>query len=186
MSGLLEHWRAADCLQRPLLRRSRFRQQLTPGVGVSRRIFTSSLKRCGSSEPNPPCAGSSPYRSHCSNPPVGGVRSQGRPVRAAMEWPGGDTAGGITIRPGMCVRVLTRLKRWGCVHNLSLWGGRVSTEDMPGAWWGRLEKRVRKSDRRGPTSFRHRERTDKPHYKAMTERCGDAAESAGHALALAP
>ena len=45
---------------------------------------------------------------------------------------------------------------------------------------------MRKLDRRGPTSFRRRETTDKPHYKALTERCGDAAESAGHALALAP
>jgi hypothetical protein len=47
--------------------------------------------------------------------PLGGVRSQGRPARAAMEWPGDDTSGGITIRPGMGVRVLTRLKRWGGV-----------------------------------------------------------------------
>jgi len=31
-SGLLEPRRAADCLQRTLLRRSRFRQRLTPGV----------------------------------------------------------------------------------------------------------------------------------------------------------
>jgi hypothetical protein len=105
-----------------------------------------------------------------------------------MEWPGGDTSGGITIRPYMGVRVLTRLKRWGWVlmNNLSLWDGRVSTEDMSGAWWGRLEKRVRKSDRRDPTSLRHRERTDTPHYKAMTEREGDAAASAGRSLALAP
>jgi hypothetical protein len=32
-----------------------------------------------------------------------------------MEWPGGDTSGGTTMRPGMGVRVLTRLKRWGWV-----------------------------------------------------------------------
>ena len=30
--SLAEPRRAADCLQRPLLRRSGFRQQLTPGV----------------------------------------------------------------------------------------------------------------------------------------------------------
>jgi hypothetical protein len=29
--------RAADCLQRPLVPRSRFRQRLTPGVGLTRR-----------------------------------------------------------------------------------------------------------------------------------------------------
>jgi hypothetical protein len=104
VSGLLEPRPGAD----------RFQQQLRPGVGVSRRVFTSSLKRCGSSESNPPCAGSSPYSSHRSHSPSGGVRSQGRPVRAAMKWPGGDTSGGITIRPGMGARVLTRLKRWGC------------------------------------------------------------------------
>ena len=153
---------------------------------MSRRVFTSSLKRCGSMEPNPPCAGSSPYRSHRANSPAGGVRSQGRPVRAAMEWPGDATAGGLTIRPCLCARIRTRLKRRGWETTLSLWGGRVSTEDRPGAWWGRLEKRVRKLDRRGPTSFRRRETTDKPHYKALTERCGDAAESAGRSLALAP
>ena len=149
-----------------------------PGVSVSRRVFTSRRKRCGSLEPHPPCAGSSPYSSHRSNSPSGGVRSQGRPVRAAMEWPGGDTSGGITIRPCMCARIRTRLKRRGWGTNLSLWGGRVSTEDIPGAWWGRLEKTVRKPDRRGTS--------DKPHYKALTERCGDAAESAGRSLALAP
>ena len=90
------------------------------------------------------------------------------------------------MRPCMCVKIRTRLKRWGWETALALWGGRVSTEDMPGAGWGRLEKMGRKLDRRGPTSFRHRERTDTPHYKALTERCGDAAESAGHSLALAP
>jgi hypothetical protein len=153
---------------------------------VSRRVFIPSLKRCGSVEPNPTCAGSSPYRSHRSNSPAGEVRSQGRPVRAAMEWPGDDTSGGITIRPGVCVRIRTRLKRWGWETNLSLWGGRVSTEDIPGAWWGRLEKTVRKPDRRGPTSFCCRETTDKPYYKALSERCGDAVESAERSLALAP
>jgi len=164
-----------------------FPPRLMPGVSVSRRVFTPSLKRCGSSEPNPTCAGSSPYRSHRSNP-LGGVRSQGRPVRAAMEWPGDDTAGGITIRPCMCARVLTRLKRWGWVfrNNLSLWGGRLSIEDMPGAWWGHLEQRVRKPDRRGPTSFSSRKTGDKQRYKAIAEMRCDAAESAGHALALAP
>jgi len=55
------------------------------GVSVSRRIFTSRLKRCGSLEPHPPCAGSSPYSSHCSNAPSGGVRSQGHPVRGGVE-----------------------------------------------------------------------------------------------------
>jgi hypothetical protein len=88
-----------------------------------------------------------------------------------MEWPGGDTSGGITIRPCLCVRVLTRLKRWGWVsmNNLSLWGGRVSTGDMQGAWWGHLEKTVGKSDRRGPTSFPSRETADKHYYKAIAE-----------------
>ena len=90
------------------------------------------------------------------------------------------------MRPCVCVRIRTRLQRWGWETNLSLWGGRVSTEDIPGAWWGRLEKRGRTPDRRGPTSFRRRETTDKPHYKALTERCGDAAASAGQSLALAP
>ncbi len=157
-----------------------------PGVSVSRRVFTLSLKRCGSSEPNPTCAGSSPYRSHCSNLPSGGVRSQGRPARGGVEVARRDTSGGITIRPCMCVRVLTRLKRWGCVNNLSLWGGRVSTEDMPGAWWGHLEKTGGKSDRRGPTSFSSRKTADKQRYKATAEMRCDAAESAGHSLALAP
>jgi hypothetical protein len=92
---------------------SRSLPRLTRGVGVSRRVFTSSLKRCGSSESNPPWAGSSPYSSHRSHSPSGGVRSQGRPGRAAMQWPGGETSGGMTMRPGMGARVLTRLKRWG-------------------------------------------------------------------------
>jgi hypothetical protein len=43
----------------------------------------------------------------------GGVGSQGRPARAASKWPGRDTSGGITIRPCVCARVLTRLKRSG-------------------------------------------------------------------------
>jgi hypothetical protein len=44
---------------------------------------------------------------------LGGVRSQGRPVRAASKWPSRDTLGGPTIRPCMYARVLTRLKRSG-------------------------------------------------------------------------
>jgi hypothetical protein len=46
---------------------------------------------------------------------LGGVRSQGRPVRAASKWPSRDTPGGLTIRPCMCARILTRLKRSGWV-----------------------------------------------------------------------
>ena len=92
------------------------------------------------------------------------------------------------MRPCMGVRVLTRLKRWGWVfmNNLSLWGGRLSMEDMQGAWWGHLEKMVRKSDRRGPTSFPSRQTVDKHRYKAIAEMRCEAAESAGHSLALAP
>ena len=37
------------------------------------------------------------------------------PSGAASKWPGRDTPGGTTIRPCMCARVLTRLKRWGWV-----------------------------------------------------------------------
>jgi hypothetical protein len=36
---------APDCLQRSLLRRFRFRQQVSAIVRASRRVFTSSLKR---------------------------------------------------------------------------------------------------------------------------------------------
>jgi hypothetical protein len=97
----------------PLLRRCGFRRRLRPGVRVSRRVFTSSLKRCGSSEPNPPGAGSPPDRSRGSHSPSGGVGSQGRPARAASKGPGRDTRGGPTMRPCLCARVLTRLQRCG-------------------------------------------------------------------------
>jgi hypothetical protein len=43
------------------------------------------------------------------------------------------------MRPCVCARVLTRLKRWGV--NLCPWEGRLSTGDTEGAWWGHLEKR---------------------------------------------
>lgn len=59
-------------------------------------------------------------------------------------------------------------------------------EDMQGAWWGHLEKTVGKSDRRGPTSFPSRKTVDKHRYKAIAEMRWEAAESAGHSLALAP
>ena len=92
------------------------------------------------------------------------------------------------MRPCMGVRVLTRLKRWGwvVVNNLALWGGRLSMEDMQGAWWGHLEKTEGKPDRRGPTAFPSRQTVEKHRSQAIAEVRCEAAESAERSLALAP
>ncbi len=133
------------------------------------------------------CAGSSLYRSHGPNSPRGGVRSQGRPARAATKWPGRDTPGGVTLRPLVCARVLTRLKRrgwmvqplpvgWTTIH-----GGHVGV--LGGfAWRKRCENLTDEVPRRSPVARLGISIALRPMPK-----CGcDAAESAGQSLALAP
>jgi hypothetical protein len=90
------------------------------------------------------------------------------------------------MRPGRCARVLTRLKRRGRCSDRCPWGGRLSTEDMQGAWWGHRKNRGGEPDRRGPTAFLGRKPGDTHRDKATAAGRGEAAASAGRSVARAP